>query len=93
MAYNRITVIFFCFVGFSWSDKNPVAYVNWYTGRPNTGSRHLCAGMSSGGKWWDLPCYSRYQSICKGYVGRSFVVCGAFIVSLISSNISIDKMV
>ena len=29
------------------------------------GPHHLCVGMNRAGKWWDLPCASRYYSVCK----------------------------
>lgn len=51
--------------GFRWTDGNPLYYVNWYPLRPYSGNRHLCGGMENNGQWFDVPCYTKYPSICK----------------------------
>ena len=57
------------FLGFRWTDGKPVAYNNWLSGRPYSGNRHFCAGINNNGFWEDLPCYSRFTSMCKLFKG------------------------
>ena len=54
-------------------DNTPLSYINWNANAPYAGLRHLCVGMNNGGKWWDLPCHSRYPSVCKMKLGMKLI--------------------
>ena len=68
--FHFFSIVFDSTLGYNWRDGKPLSFINWYTNDPNTGQRHLCVGMNRAGKWWDLPCYSKYTSVCKVVVGK-----------------------
>ena len=53
--------------GFTWADGEPVAWTNWWTNQPNSGSRSDCGEIvtSASGAWSDNECWVHKHFICQ----------------------------
>ena len=61
--------------GWSWSNDDPLSFVNWIQGEPNDDSKGkgtACATVRLGGReqWNDRHCVAKYPSICKKTVEK-----------------------